>query len=160
MYVPLYEINQKLMEAFDEETGELLIPEEELDAIFEAEKNGINYFMGLYKNASATAICFEAEAKKQKKRADAYKRIAQKAFERIEKHMEGNSFESEVGTISYRKSTRCEQFDEMAFLQWDGRFEYGSSDFVPDKTAIKEAIKSGKEVPGWSNNDYLNMSIN
>lgn len=156
----LYEVDERLKNAFDEETGELLISEEELDAIFKAEKDGLNYFMAQYKNALATAEALSNEAKKLKKRADAYTKIAEKAFSKIEKHLEGNPYESEYGKVSYRKSSKCEQMDEMAFLTWDERFSYGKSEFKPSVADIKSAIKAGKKIPGWQINEYNNMSIN
>lgn len=159
MYIPLYEINAKLAEAFDEETGELLISEEELDEIFENEKKGVDYFIALYKNSSATGTAFDEEAKALAKRAKAYQRIAERAFKTLDKHMAGSTYESTVGKIAYRKSTKCEQTDEMAFLKWDERFSYGSTEFKPAVKEIKMAISSGKEIPGWANNEYINMNI-
>lgn len=157
--IKLFEVNEALMKAFDEETGELLISEEELDEIFRAEENGINYFLALYKNSLATAEAYANEAKALKARADACKKIAERAFNRLEQHMEGKPYESEVGKISYRKSTKCECVNKEAFDGWDDRFSYGSAEFKANVNDIKTALKNGEFIPGFALVDYNNMSI-
>ncbi len=158
-FIPLYEIDKRLAEAFDEETGELLISEEELDNIFAQEAKGVEYFIRLYKNSLATAAAYKDEIKRLEAMAEKYEKVAEKAINVIDKHQAGHEFECTSGCIKYRKSTKVEPFDEMAFLQWDGRFQYGKSEFTPSKNDIKRAIKAGTEIPGWGLRDYNNISI-
>ena len=62
-FIKLYEVNDRIMQAIDPETGEIIIPEEEFDALIKAGEDGCEYFVALYKNAKATMEALKEEKK-------------------------------------------------------------------------------------------------
>lgn len=162
-FIKLYEVNPLIEKAIDYETGELLIPEEEFDALIQAEQDGIKYFVSLYKNALATQKAFEEEKKAQAELFDAKinacKRTAERAKSMLDKHLDGNKWEGTEGKISYRSSTTTEQVDLDAFLNWDGRFKYMDFKPNPHKDDIGKAIDAGEEIPGFSRVKHNNIQI-
>lgn len=160
-FIPLYAINQRLLSAIDEETGEILISEAELDDILKNEEQGIEHFIGLYKNALATADAYRNEAKRLIDRARAAEHVAEKAMERLDKHQDGRTYECVAGKISYRKSTTCDEVDADAFNAWPNKALYGQyGDFKPDKKEIARALKTGAQIPGFKLTEHNNISIN
>lgn len=163
-FMKLYEVSGKLADAIDEETGEILIPEEEFEELIKAEEQGVDHFIGLYKNAKATAAALKDEKKTMDANFDsrikAAERVAEHAEFVLKMHLKGNKYESSVGSIKYRKSTRCEATDLSQFMKWDGRLEYlAYADPKPKLDDITEAIKSGELIPGFALVDYQNMNI-
>lgn len=161
-FLSLYEIGAKLETAIDFETGEILIPEEEFDSLVEKETDGIKYFMALSKNMRATAKALTEEKKAIEdtftSRIKAAERIADHAEYVLSNYLKGEKYESEVGTISWRKSTVVDVNEEQ-FLQWDGRMDY--LDYTPKikKEDIKRALKAGELIPGCQLNEKNNMQI-
>lgn len=145
----LYELNH-LIENFDleidEETGEIL-NYDELEAL-EVERNEKIEGIALWvKN-------LESDADQYAKEADAFakkKKAAQNKAERLKEYLDftlkGDKFKADSGKveITYRKSERVE-VDDVKELP----AEYVSvvTEYKPDKTAIKKAIKDGEAIKG------------
>ena len=162
-FIKLYEVNDKIMNAIDLETGEILIPEEEFDALIKAGNDGCEYFVALYKNAKATMEALKAEKKARDEDFDTRIKACERTMDRANKilsnHLEGQKWEGKNGKISYRKSTTTEPTDMDAFLNWDGRFRFLKFEPKPIKDEIAKAIESGEEVVGWSRDEHNNIQI-
>lgn len=162
-FIKLYEVNDKIMNAIDMETGEILIPEEEFDALIKAGENGCEYFVALFKNAKATMQALKEEKKARDDdfatRIKACENTMNWATRVLNNYLQGNAWQGQNGKVSYRKSTTTEPVDVDAFLKWDGRFQY--MDYQPNfhKEDIGNAIKEGKEIVGWSRVDHDNIQI-
>ena len=69
----------------------------------------------------------------------------------LSKALNGEKFKTERCSVSYRKSKAVEVADLDALLAFDVIGEYIKiAAPEPRKTAIKEAIEAGKEIPGCS----------
>lgn len=158
-WMPLYEIKQQYINAIDEETGEILLSEEEFEKLMESEKMAMEYFIRLYKNKMAYVKALKDEEDALKARRDKVKKSADSIFAKIEKHLNGDKYECGSGVISWKIGNSAVQTDENAFMHWESRFLYGNSEFKPDKNAIKKAIAEGTKIPGWEVQQNNNMSI-
>lgn len=65
-----------------------------------------------------------------------------------------------AGTFAWKASKRCEPINYQASVETPEEFtRLIPESRVPDKAAIKEAIESGQDVPGWQVNLYYGMVI-
>lgn len=160
----LFEINEAITKAIenaiDPETGEITdFSELEALAISRDEKikNTALYILNIRAEAQALA----EQEKKFKERKQAIQNREKRILARLEFDLNGESFNSTEVNISYRKSKAVEITDEQAFEDYANLFpEYRKPIKVEaDKTAIKEAIASGKEIPGCEVVTKLNMQI-
>lgn len=152
------EFEKLFNECFDEETGE--ITDVEAWATLEAlEEEKLQNTVAYYKNLISDAKELKEAAKELTARAKRYESKAESISRLLDNYLQGRKFECVEGVCKYTKSTTAEQTDEMAFLLWDERFNYGTSEFKPDKMAIKQAIKSGKDVAGWAVVEHNNFSV-
>lgn len=146
----IYEIDQRLLELVDPETGELL--DEEAFASLQMERDAkIENLILWYKNTTAEAAAVKVEADALSKRAAALKARAERLKSRVDYILQGEKFKTARCTASYRASTFVELSDESALAAWaeDGHPEC----IVPrppavDKMAVKALLKAGEEVPG------------
>lgn len=161
--IKLYEVNDKIMQAIDMETGEILIPEEEFDALIEAGNDGCNYFVALFKNAKATMEALKEEKKARVEDFDVRIKACERTMERasrvLDNHLQGNKWTGDSGKISYRKSVVTEATDMDAFLKWDGRFQYMDFKPNPHKEDIAKALDAGEEIVGWTRTEKNNIQI-
>lgn len=154
----LFEIDARISQLFDEETGEIF-DIEALEALEMAEKEKLTNIIRYYKNLEAEAASLKKAAKDLTDRAKAKESKMASLLSYIDSHQKGNAFECTEGVLKYTKSTTTDQVDEMAFLTWEGRFGYGESTFTPSKKAIGDAIKAGIKIPGWVRTEHQNPSI-
>lgn len=157
-FMTLYEVEQKFIEAIDEETGEILISEEEFENLVKNEEQGLEYFIRLYKNKKAYAEALKAEEKSLKERRERLEKSMDGIKERLDAYLKGNKFECVSGKVNYRKSTST-NVDMEAFLQWDGRFPYLKFEPTADKKALAELVDNGAEIPGVTREVKMNCSI-
>ena len=146
----LYEIDEAitkaLEDAIDPETGEVI--DEALLAEFEQLQmersakleNIVCYIKDL--TADAKAIGDELKALTARKRAAENRAASLKAY--LTWALNGEKFSSARGSVSYRRSQSVEVKDVYALPEEFVRYKEPE----PDKTAIKDAIKAGKDVPG------------
>jgi len=162
-FIKLYEVNDRIMNAIDPETGEILIPEEEFDKLIEAGENGCNYFVALFKNAKATADALRAEKKARDEDFDVRIRACERTMERaqraLDNHLQGNMWQGDSGKVGYRKSTSTEATDMEAFLKWDGRHRFLRYEPKPIKDEIAKALDAGEQVVGWERDSHNNIQI-
>lgn len=146
----LYEIN-KLIEdaldgAIDPETGEVV--DEELMAAYEQlqmdRADKIENVACYIKNLEADAKAIREEEKALAARRKAAENKAEHLKDYLQFCLAGEKFSSPRAAVSFRKSTQV-QVDDIWQLP-DDLLRY--KDPEPDKTAIKEALKEGRVVPG------------
>ncbi len=148
----LYEINaelDRLLSQVDEDTGELLVDEEALEALTLARDEKIEGCALAIKNYDSDIAAIKAEEDALKKRRETLTNQRDWAKKYLDFNLRGEKFESPRCVVSYRKSESV-QLDAEAFLKWAKRHkEYlRIRDPEPDKTAIKAALKAGEAIKG------------
>lgn len=148
----LYQINQDyencLSQVIDTDTGEVL--NENLIEVLN------NIQMALEEKALNTAYVIRKldsridAIKNEIDRLKKLKEMAESAEERLKKYLqenipEGQKIQGDLITISWRKSESVEISDVSKIPKEYIKTKIEES---PDKTTIKEALKSGKQVPG------------
>lgn len=139
----LYEIDQAIMNCLDDETGEI-VDAELLDNLQMERTEKIENVACWIKELKA-----EAEALKAEKLAFAERqRVAENKAESLKNWLayvlNGEKFKTTRASITFRTTDKVEIAD---ITQLDENFlRYKEPE--ADKTAIKEAIKSGQEVAG------------
>ena len=147
----LYEINQKLMETFeeavDQETGEIVNEQayEALDALQMALEEKTENILLWVKNLSA-----KAEALKKEKQAFAERQSrVEKRVESLKQYvsgvLDGNDFSTDKVSVTWRKSQAVEYHGDISDLPE----EYlRRRDPELNKDALKKALKTGEEIKG------------
>ena len=108
-----------------------------------------------YKNLLAEAEAIKLEEVKLRDRRQVKENRATKLKEYLARALDGNKFETARVQVSFRKSDRV-AIDDLTKLSEDYlRYAEPSA----DKTAIKEALKAGKEVTGAHLEQNLSMTI-
>lgn len=146
----LYEIAQEMASLIDPETGEIL-DYEAFDALSMAREEKID-------NTAKWIIELEAEAKMVKERADelterarATKKKAERLKEFLQEYLAGEKRKTADYTIGYRSVTAVEITDEDRAIAWLMEHDEDALTYQQpkiSKTAVKELLKSGREVPG------------
>lgn len=170
----LYSIDEKLYNlienGFDVETGEAYQTQEELDKAIdecgiELEKKIEN--IGCFiKNLEADAKALKEEEANLKHRRE----VTEKKVESLKKYLNGYlmavypndadrakwKFNTPKVVLGFRRSSSVEVED---LSKLDKAFIKIKTETSADKTAIKDAIKAGKEVVGAYIKENLNLSI-
>lgn len=158
----LYEIDSKLEEAMekaiDPETGEMNDEEaleefEKLSLERDAKIEGIALWI---KNMKSDAEAIKKEKLALEDRQKSLENKAERVSAFLKKALAGEKFQTAKVAISYRKSTSVEVEDNAV--------EYLSIDYLkvkkePNKTLIKDFLKSGGQLPGCKLVENNNMSI-
>ena len=151
----LYEIDKSIMECLDFETGEIL-DAERLNALQMERQEKVESVALWVKNLSADAVAYKAEKEAFAEREKA----AQKKIESLKNWLswalEGQKFSTWRCAVTFRKSEAVEIEDE-AMLPPEMKTE--KITYSPNKTAIKEAIKAGTEIPGCKLVERMNPTI-
>lgn len=156
MLYPLdQEIQQIIDSSYDEETGELLIAEDELQAkLSEAVQNfddGIDSIISGVKNLRADVAAIDAEIDNLEKRRNSLKKKADRYADFAAYLLNGQKWHNQRHSVSFRKSGKVE-LDEK-FLSWAKEYGQKFLTFKPapeptaDKKKIATAIKNGERVP-------------
>lgn len=139
----LYEIDQAIMDLVDNETGDI-IDIEMFDSLQMERDEKIESIALYIKDLKA-----EAEALKAEKLAFAERqKVAENKAESLKNYLayalKGQAFKSTKAVVSFRKT---QQVDIPDIYKLDENFlKYAEP--TADKTAIKEAIKTGQTVKG------------
>lgn len=150
----LYDINQQILECIDMETGEI-IDTERFDNL-EMEKNDKLENVALwYKNLLSDAEQYKAEKNLFAEREKATKAKAESLKEYLSRELQGSKFETTKVKVSYRKSNA---------LVYDGSTDVPDEylrhvDPEIDKTKVKDAIKKGEVIEGFSMQENNNIQI-
>ncbi len=160
----IYEIDRTIQDlldgGIDEETGELLIDTEALEALqMERDQKTENLALAV-KNLTAEAKAIKAEEEALAQRRKQAEAKADRARQYLEFVLQGEKFQTPKVSVTYRKSTKL-QLDD-SFILWAQIHE---PDFLrykdpePDKTAITRAIKGGAEIQGAALIESQSMTI-
>lgn len=157
----LYEIDNAMMSLIDNETGEI-VDYEHFEALIMSKEEKID-------NTAKWIIELEAEAKMVKERADELTKRAQSAKKKadrlkefLQEYLAGEKRKTADYTIGYRRTEAVEITDEDRAVAWlmehrDDALTYQQPKI--SKTAVKEILKSGKEIPGAELVERQSMSV-
>ena len=144
----LYDINQKILDCIDMETGEIIAPEK-----LEALQMRNIAFVAL--NASADAKAYEEQEKKFAARKKAAKATVEWAKATLARELGGEKMKEPEFTVSYRKSEVVEIADLNAVPD---EFLAPQPPKV-DKVGLKKAVKGGAVIDGVSLVERQNILI-
>ena len=150
----LYEIDQRIMECWDPETGEIL-DEQRLDELQMARDTKIENIALWIKNLKSDKEALKAEKESFAQRQKATENRIESLTRYLETALNGEKFKSPKVAITYRKSEQVVIADGTKLIKQYLRYK----DPEPDKTAIKEAIKAGKKIKGVTIEERMNMQI-
>lgn len=155
----IYEIDAAILSLIDEETGEIADfgAFESLQMERSAKIENIALW---YKNLAAESKAIKDEEKTLSERRRACENKAERLKKYLAEILQGESFKTPKTAVSFRKSTAVET--EPEFIEWaqknkDVLLKYREPE--PDKTAIKDALKEGAEIPYASLVERKNISI-
>ena len=151
----LYSIDQAIMACVDTETGEI-IDAEALDSLLMQRDEKLEAVALWIKNLQSDALAFKAE----KEAFAARQKAAEKKAESLKKYLsdalQGQKFSTAKCAVSFRKSEKIDIPDEylvpLEFLEEEVTYK-------PNRAAIKEAIKAGREVCGCQLVENFNIQI-
>ena len=161
----IYEINKTIEDiledgfSVDEETGEILFDESDLNALNAEISEKIENVACYIKNLTADISALKEEEKNLSARRKQKERKIESLRDYINYAMGlsgRKSLESPRCKVSYRKSSSVEVPDVNAL---DKDYITEVIELKADKTAIKNAIKEGKEVAGASIVERQNLQI-
>lgn len=159
MKMNLYEIEKEILNCVDTETGEI-INIEALNALKIQRDVKIENIALWIKNLLSDAEQIKAEKDVLEKREKVIRNKAESLKKYLSDYMGGGKFSTPRVVISFRKSESVEIPDIEKLKKLDNADSYLKySDPVPDKAAIKQAIKGGVEIPGCSLVEKNNIQI-
>lgn len=144
----LYEIDQKIMELIDPETGELL-DVEAFDALQMERVEKIENVALWVKNLAAEAAAIKGEVETLTARKNAAERRVDRLKAYLAYALNGEKFSTPRCAVSFRRTKSCEP--SAKFVEWaqthnrDDLLTYKPPE--PSKTAIKAALEAGQDVP-------------
>lgn len=145
----IYEIDQRIMELVDPETGELLDYEAFAALQMEREKK-IESLALWVKDLTATASAIAEEIKTLQERKKSAEAKAQRLKEYLDRALDGQKFSTPRCSVSYRTSSKVQV--DLYFIAW--ALENDRDDLLrvkpaePDLKAVKAALDAGEEIPG------------
>ena len=151
----LYEIDEALAECFDPETGEIVDIDSYENLQGERDKK-IEGIACIIKNRQALIDALKAEKKRMDDRIATLETQNENTKAFLDSVLQGHRFETEKAVCSYRKSTRVDITD---ISKIPDEYLNVKTEIAPMKTAIKQALKEDKEVPGCALIETNNLSI-
>lgn len=155
----IYEIDNAMFSLIDEETGEIKDFEAFEELQMQKEEKIENTALW-YKNLVAESKAIREEEKALAERRKSLEHRAESLKNFVNQALQGNKFSTSKVAISYRKSTAVEVDDE--FIDYAMK---NNSDLLtykqpePNKTAIKEILQGGFDIPHAKLTVRNNMSI-
>ena len=151
----LYEINQAIMACVDGETGEI-IDAEALDSLLMQRDEKLEAIACWIKNLQSDALAYKAEKDVFAARQKAAESKAESLKKYLANALQGHAFITAKCAVSFRKSEKVDIPEEylvpLEFLDEEITYK-------PNKKAIKEAIKAGREVCGCQLIESINVQI-
>lgn len=155
----LYEIEQEILSCIDEESGEV-IDFEKLDALALERDRKLENIALWVKNLEADAKAYKEEEDSFNKKRKAAENRANSLKAYLTSYLAGTAYKSNKVNISFRASKAAEVYDLDALMRYDDCDIYLKyKDPEPDKTAIREAISEGIEIPGCRIVENSNIQI-
>ena len=146
----LYEIDQRITELVDPETGELL----DFDAFAELQLEREKKIEGMalwVKDLSATAAAIKAEIDTLTERKKSAERKVESLKPYLFEILQGEKFSTPRCAVSFRRSTSVQVDDSESLVRWleqnglDDCLKYKEPEV--SKTEVGKLIKSGTPVP-------------
>lgn len=155
----IYEIDNAMFSLIDEETGEIKDFEafEELQMQKDEKIENVALW---HKNLIAESKAIREEEKALAERRKSLEHRAESLKNFVSRALNGNKFSTSKVAISYRKSTAIEVDDE--FIDYAMKNNNDLLTFKrpePNKTAIKEMLQGGFDIPHAELVEKNNMSI-
>lgn len=155
----LYEIENEILSCVDMETGEV-IDVEKLDALTMERDRKIENLALWVKNLEADAKAYKEEKESFAQKQKGAENKAKSLKEYLRNFLAGAAYKSTKVNISFRASKAVDVFNMDALMRYDDCDSYLKyADPTPDKTAIKNAIASGIEIPGCHIVENQNIQI-
>lgn len=155
----LYEIEQAILDTVDIETGEV-IDVEKLDALTMERDRKIEGIALWVKNLDAEAKAYKEEKESFAQKQKVAENKAKSLKEFLSHYLDGTAFKSTKVNVSFRNSKAVDVFSMDELMNYDDCDSYLKySEPTPDKTAIKNAINSGVEIPGCRIVENSNIQI-
>ena len=151
----LYEINQAIMDCIDMETGELIDPER-LEQLTMEKDQKIENVACWIKNLTAEAAAYKAEKAAFAEREVQALKKADTLKKWLSDALAGQKFSTAKCAVSFRKSEAV-MVDDVNLIP--AEMLRIKTTYEPDKTAIKNAIKSGREINGCMLVENTNIQI-
>lgn len=157
----LYEIAQEMATLIDPETGEIRDFEawEELSLSREEKRDSTASWI---KSLEAEANAVDEEARKLTERRNTIRRKAERLREYLAADLDGQAWKNEHHDIRYRRSAAVEITDEDRLVAWLQDHDEDALTYqMPkiSKTAVKEHLKAGEELPGAELVERLSMQL-
>ena len=149
----LYEIDTKISECIDCETGEI-IDFDRLSGLAIERETKLEGVALWIKNLEAIAKAIKAERDILKARQEQAEHKALALREWLSRALDGEKMETPKVKVSYRKSTMVEVDDRLPKKWCSKKIVY-----TPDKIAIKTAIQNGKKITGAKIIERQNIQI-
>ena len=151
----LYEINQAIIDCIDMETGELIDPER-LEQLTMEKDQKIENVACWIKNLTAEAAAYKAEKAAFAEREVQALKKADTLKKWLSDALAGQKFSTAKCAVSFRKSEAV-MVDDVNLIP--AEMLRIKTTYEPDKTAIKNAIKSGREINGCMLVENTNIQI-
>ena len=149
----IHEIDVRILECIDEETGEIL--DEDMLRELEMERDAkISNVACLYKDTIALVKAIKEERSDLLKRQQSAENRAESCKKFLEFALGGEKFKDGRVSISYRKSESVQVEDVTKLPE-----EYQKVTVEAKKTELKDAIKAGKTFEGVYLEEKNNMQI-
>ena len=157
----LYEIQDNIRQAieqgFNEETGEIF-DASDIEALQIQRDEKIESIALFIKDLTAEANAIKAEKAALAKRQQTAENHAESLKRYLSKCLDGQRFKTPKVAISYRKSQTVELIDGFDIRLLPEEYQRKVEPEV-DKTALKDALKEGKEIYGVYLQDHTNTII-
>jgi len=149
----LYEIDTKISDCIDCETGEIIDFDRLSGLAMERDRKleGVALWI---KNLEATAKAIKAERDVLKARQEQSEHKALVLREWLSRALDGEKMETPKVKISFRKSMMVEVDDRLPKKWCSKKIVY-----TPDKVAIRTAIQNGKKITGAKVIEKNNIQI-
>ncbi len=157
----LYEIDMRLAELVDKETGELL----DYDAFeqLQMERNAKIENMACWcKELAATAKAIREEEIVLAERRRVIENQVNRLKDYLQRILNGEKFQSAKCAVSFRKSSSISVDDYDAVLEWAVEndvqcFRYKAPEL--DKSKISQLLKTGNRIPGVHFAEQTNVTV-
>jgi hypothetical protein len=150
----LYEIDEAILACIDQETGEIIDPEQ-LDALQIERETKLENVALWIKDLTAEAAALKAEKQAFAERQKAAETKAESLKNWLSHALAGEKFKTTRVAVSFRK-TKSVQVSDIWALD-ESFIKYAEP--TADKAAIKKAIEAGQEVNGATLVESLSLSV-
>lgn len=158
---PLHEIDkdlEDLLSQVDEETGELQIDEEALNALVMERGAKLEGMALMVKNWTAEAAMVKAEEQVLADRRRRLEKNAERLKQYLQNALAGEKLETARVAVTYRKSKSVE-IDDAVFWENPAEMFIRYTEPEVNKKAVTDALKDGAVIPGAALVEKINMTI-